>query len=130
MYKEAMKKVYPKGWGAAQYFIYPAPYAVWEAILGGQPYPIRAVIDQGTNTLCAVGNSRHAYMAFQSDNLELHLTMDHFLTPTGALADYVLPATDSLERPEMSNLWGMSDSWYGREAAVQPLYERRDDYKL
>lgn len=130
MYKEAMKKVYPKGWGAAQYFIYPAPYAVWEAILGGQPYPIRAVIDQGTNTLCSVGNSRHAYRAFKSDNLELHVSMDHFLTPTGALADYVLPATDSLERPEMSNLWGMSDSWYGREAAVQPLYERRDDYQL
>ncbi len=130
LYREGMKRVYPKGWGAAQYFIYPAPYMVWEAILNGEPYPIRAVFDQGTNTLCSIGNSRHAYEAMKSDNLDLHVSMDHFLTPTGALADYVLPATDALERPHLSNLWGMGNSWYGREAAVERQHERMDDYDL
>jgi len=130
MYRDAMKKVYPKGWGATQYFIYPAPRAVWTAILEETPYPIKAVFDQGTNTLCTVGNSRLAYRAMKSDKLELHVSMDHFLTPTGALADYVLPATDALERPDMSNLWGMSDSWSGRDAAVDPQHERHDDYQL
>ena len=130
LYKEAMKKVYPKGWGAAQYFIYPAPRAVWMAILEGTPYPIKAVFDQGTNTLCSMGNSRLVYKALKSDNLELHVSMDHFLTPTGALADYVLPATDALERPDLSNLWGMSNSYFGREAAVESIYERHDDYQL
>ncbi|MBM3132012.1 MAG: molybdopterin oxidoreductase, partial [Chloroflexi bacterium] len=130
LYKEAMKRVYPKGWGAAQYFIYPSPHACWEAILTEKPYPIKAVFDQGTNTLCSIGSARHAYEAFKSENLELHISMDHFLTPTGALADYVLPATDALEHPTLSNLWGMTGSEFGREAAAEPLYERRDDYQL
>ncbi len=130
LYAEALKRVYPKGWGAAQYFIYPSPYFVWEAILTGEPYPIKAVFGQGTNTLCSIGNSKHAYTAFKSSNLELHVNMDHFLTPTGALADYVLPATDALERPTLTNDWGMMGSEFGRGAAVKPQYERKDDYQL
>jgi len=131
LYKEAMKKVYPKGWGAQQYFIFPGPYAVWEAILKGNPYPIKAVFDQGTNTLCSTGNSKHAYQAFKSDNLELHVSMDHFLTPTGALADYVLPATDALERVHLTHMWGvLGNQWCAREAAVEPEHERKDDYQL
>jgi len=130
MYREAMKKVYPQGWGAAQYCIYPAPYHVWTAILEEDPYAIKAVISQGTNTLCSMGNSRHAYEALKSDNLGLHVAMDHFMTPTAAISDYVLPATDALERPNMINMWGMSNAYIGREAAVSPLHERRDDYQL
>jgi anaerobic selenocysteine-containing dehydrogenase len=130
LFREAMSKVYPKGWGAAQYFIYPGPYDVWNAILEGKPYPIKAVFDQGTNTLCSIGNSRHAHQAFKSEALELHVSMDHFLTPTGALADYVLPATDALERPHMNNMWGMGNDWFGREAVLTPEQERRDDYQL
>jgi len=130
LYREAMKNVYPKGWGAAQYFIYPSPHTVWGSILTEKPYPIKAVFDQGTNPLCSMGSARHVYEAFKSDNLELHVSMDHFLTPTGALADYVLPATDALEHPTLTNLWGMTGAEFGREAVVEPLHERRDDYQL
>ncbi len=130
LYKEAMKRVYPKGWGAAQYFIYPSPHAVWEAILTGKPYPIKAAFVQGTNTLCSMGDARHAYQALKSKNMELLVFMDHFLNPTGALADYVLPATDALERPTLTNNWGMTGSVHGREAVVPPLHERKDDYQL
>ncbi len=130
LYREAMKNVHPEGWGAAQYFIYPSPHACWESILTEKPYPIKAVFDQATNTLCSIGDARHAYDAFKSDNLELHVSMDHFLTPTGALADYVLPATDAMEHPTITNLWGLTGSEFGREAVVEPMYERKDDYQL
>ncbi len=130
LYREAMKRVYPKGWGAQQYFIYPSPHACWEAILTEKPYPIKAVFDQGTNPLCSMGSARHVYDAFKSDNLQLHVSMDHFLTPTGAIADYVLPATDAMEHPTLTNLWGMTGSEFAREAAVEPMYERKDDYQL
>ena len=130
LYRQAMKRVCPQGWGGQQYFIYPSPHAVWQAILTGKPYPIKAVFDQGTNTLCSMGNARHAYEAFKSDNLELHVSMDHFMTPTGALADYVLPATDALEHPTLTNMWGLQGSEFGREAASGPLYDRHDDYQL
>lgn len=130
LFKEGMKRVYPKGWGASQYFVYPMPYAVWEAILTGKPYPIKALLTVATNTLCSMGGARHVYEAFKSDRLELHVVMEHFLTPTAAMADYVLPATDGLERPGFSNNWGMVGEEYGRMAAVEPEGERRDVYQL
>ncbi|MCX6000835.1 MAG: molybdopterin-dependent oxidoreductase, partial [Chloroflexi bacterium] len=108
-FRKRMAKVNPKGWGASQYMVYPAPTSVLTAILEGQPYPIKAVIAQGTNPLCSMGHSRRAYRALKSENLDLHVSMDHFMTPTAALADYVLPATDALERPNLGNMWGMSD---------------------
>lgn len=130
LFKEAMKSVYPKGWGASQYFVYPIPYAVWEAILTGKPYPIKALLTAATNTLCSMGGARHVYEAFKSDRLELHVVMEHFLTPTAAMADYVLPSTDGLERPCFSNNWGMIGEEYGRLAAIEPEDERRDIYQL
>ena len=130
LYREAMRKAHPNGWGAAQYMIYPAAHAVWDAISSGTPYPIRALIVQGTNPICSMGNTRAVHRALHSDNLELHVSMDHFMTPTAALADYVLPATDALERPNMLNMWGMSNFYMARDAAVAPQHGRRDDYQL
>jgi len=130
LYRKAMKKVYPKGYGGAQYFIYPGPHYLWTGILEGQPYQLKAVFDQGTNSLCCLGNGKLIYQAFKSDNLSLHVSMDHFLTPTGALADYVLPATDALERDNLSNYWGLGNTFFGREKVTEPLYERKDDYLL
>jgi anaerobic selenocysteine-containing dehydrogenase len=65
-----------------------------------------------------------------SDELELSVNMDHWLTPSGALADYVLPATDGLERPLLNNMWGFGDSYAAAPRIVPPRYERRDDYQL
>ncbi len=130
LFKEGMKRVYPKGWGAQQYFVYPMPYSFWEAILTGKPYPIKAVITMATNPLLSMGGAKHVYDAFKSDNLELHVVMEHFLTPTAAMADYVLPATDALERPNYANNWGMRGEEYGRLAAIEPEGERHDVYQL
>jgi anaerobic selenocysteine-containing dehydrogenase len=56
--------------------------------------------------------------------------MDHWMTPGGELADYVLPASDGLERPLLSNMWGFSDNFSAAKRIVEPTYERRDDYQL
>lgn len=130
LFRKAMGKIYPKGCGPAHYMVYPGPSYVWSAILEEKPYPIKAVFTQGTNTLCALANGKRIYRAFKSENLDLHVAMDHFMTPTAQLADYVLPATDGLERPDLGNLWGFSNTYLSRERAVDPLYERRDDYQL
>lgn len=132
LFREAMAKVHPKGVGPASYMIYPAPTCVWSAILDEDPYPIRAVITQGTNALVAFANSRRIHRALTSDKLELHVVMDHFMTPTAELADYVLPATDALERANIlgSAMWGFGNVYSAVAAAVQRSYERRDDYDL
>ena len=76
------------------------------------------------------GGSRLAHKAFTSEALELLVVMDHWMTPTAQLADYVLPATGSLERPELSMRWGFTRMFSTGQQAVPPLFERRDDYDL
>ena len=50
------------------------------------------------------------------------------MTPSAQLADYVLPSTDNLEKPDLDNMWGMGNIFHARENAFEPLYERKDDY--
>jgi anaerobic selenocysteine-containing dehydrogenase len=130
LFREAMAKVHPKGPGPAAYMVYPAPTCVWSAILEEDPYPIKAIITQGTNTLVALPNARRIYQALKSDNLQLHVVMDHWMTPTAQLADYVLPASDGLERPNIGGMWGFGNPVSSAPRVVSPRYERRDDYQL
>src|SRR5581483_6295492 len=129
-YREAMAKVNPLGPGAAIYMMCVAPQCLWSAILDEDPYPIRALITQGTNAMVALANSRRIHEALVSDKLELSVNMDHWMTPGAQLADYVLPATDALERPLLGAMWGFGNSYEAAHSIVQPLYERRDDYEL
>jgi thiosulfate reductase / polysulfide reductase chain A len=129
-YREAMAKVDPLGPGAAVYLMCTAPQATWNAIIDEDPYPIKALITQGGNSLVALANSRRIYQALTSDNLELSVNMDHWMTPGAQLADYVLPATDGMERPMLGGMWGLNNNYEAAFRIVQPCYERRDDYQL
>ncbi len=128
VFRDAMAKVYPKGFGAAHYMLFPASWAMWRGILDGKPYPIKAVCSQGSNTLVNISDAPRTYKALKSKNLELHFAMDLTMQPTAALADYVLPAAGWLERPNLRTDWGFSNLYQCTEAAVEPLHERRDDY--
>ena len=101
-----------------------------DLVIEGDTYPIRAIIVQNGEPLVNYGGSRLAYEAFTSEELELLVVMDHWLTPTAQLADYVLPATDFLERPELSMRWGFTRMFSVGQQSVAPLFERRDDYDL
>ncbi|MBI5894684.1 MAG: molybdopterin-dependent oxidoreductase [Desulfobacterales bacterium] len=130
MFKEAQGKVFPKGAGYCHYFLYPGSRYIWSAILEEDPYPLKAVILHNSNPLVVLGNGKRIYQAMKSPNLELLVCMDRWMTPSAQLADYVLPAADALERPQLDNTWGFFGGFFGREKAVEPLYERREDYEL
>jgi anaerobic selenocysteine-containing dehydrogenase len=55
-----------------------------------EPYKIRALLVFGNNPLVSVANSTEVYDALRK--LELLVVSELFMTPTAALADYVLPA--------------------------------------
>lgn len=129
-YRKAMAKVHPLGAGPTIYNVVVAPSAIPGAVLEGKPYPIKAWILQGGNPHVALGDSRKLHEALLSDNLELSVNMDHWMTPAAQLADYVLPATDGLERPLVNNMWGFADSFTAAKRITDPTYERRDDYQL
>lgn len=64
--------------------------ALFKAMRTGEPYKIRALLVFGNNTLTTVANSREVYESLKA--LELLVVTDLFMTPTAAMADYVLPA--------------------------------------
>ena len=104
-------------------------YDVFTAILEGRPYPVRAVLNFGSNTVMSTGDSRRAREAFCA--LELAVATELFMTPTAELCNYVLPATSFLEMANLTTGFrhrpeGKVHLQY-RPAAVAPLAERRSD---
>lgn len=102
------------------------PNLVWQAMLTGEPYPIRALVVMGSNPLLTQADSRLIYQALKS--LDLLVTLEYFKTPTAMLADYILPAAGGLERPLFQTHAGIANIAYGGDQAVEPYYERRTDF--
>jgi anaerobic selenocysteine-containing dehydrogenase len=75
--------------------------ALFRAMDEGEPYRVRALLVFGNNPLLTVANSRKVMRAL--NKLELLTVSDLFMTPTAAMADYVLPAAFW---PEVEHLMG------------------------
>jgi anaerobic selenocysteine-containing dehydrogenase len=105
---------------------------IYTAILDGRPYPVKAVLNFGSNTVMSNADSARARQAFVA--LEFAVATEQFMTPTAELCDYVLPATSFLE---MANLTTGFDHrpeakahLQYRAAVVPPLGERRSDTSI
>ena len=102
----------------------------WNAMITGEPYPVKAVILQAHNALVAGPNTRKVYQALKA--VDLSVVMDYWMTPTAMLADYVLPAANCFER-ETCVYGGSGDPGnfvVAGEPAVAPLFERKPDYEF
>jgi len=109
-------------------FLAPTPL-IWRAILTEKPYPVKAVIDWSSNPMIWAPNTKLVHEASLSPNLELHVTCDHYMTPTAALSDYVFPiASKTLEQPIMANGEDTMIHWSLGEQVVKPLGERKGDF--
>ncbi len=72
------------------------------AIRTEKPYPIKAFLNFGNNTLATYANAKQAYDALL--RLDFLSVMDLYMTPTAELADIVLPAASWLEVDEVVGL--------------------------
>ena len=129
---EAMRTYHEETYGvpfptAAHNFVAVQPL-FWKAILEKDPYPVTAMITWGSNVMLNGGDVHTMYRALKSPNLELHVAMEHFMTPTALLADYVLPIASKLEKPMCATHEDFAPTIACSEAAVAPLGERRGDY--
>jgi anaerobic selenocysteine-containing dehydrogenase len=68
---------------------------VLDAMIEGNPHPVRAGYVQGSNPLLSYPNAKKTYQALMG--LDFLAVSDMFLTPTAALADIVLPSVTYLE---------------------------------
>ncbi len=130
---EILNEIHQRWWGAPYPLVWslitPAPL-LWRAILTGKPYPIKALITWFSNPMLWAPNTKLVYKALKSPNLELHVVLEYFMTPTAALADYVLPAASWLERPMCSTICGHRPFVRGGARAIKPIGERRTDFEF
>ena len=70
--------------------------SLWETMATGRPYPIKAALIFGSNAVVSYSNTQRVREALAQ--LEFLVVADLFLTPTGQLADLILPASSWLER--------------------------------
>jgi anaerobic selenocysteine-containing dehydrogenase len=93
------------------------PKMVWDAILTGQPYPVKAVQLHGSNPIITRANANEVYKALTQ--VEFMVVSDFFLTPTAELADIVLPASTWLEMNYIGSFWMRHGYIFPRRKIVQ-----------
>jgi anaerobic selenocysteine-containing dehydrogenase len=106
-----------------------ASYDIFTAVLEGRPYPVKALLNFGTNPVMSSGDSRRAREAYCA--VEFSVAVDLFMTPTAELCDYVLPATSFLEMANLTTGFrhraNVANHLQYRSAVVPPMAERRSD---
>ncbi len=89
-----------------------------QAMREGVPYPVKAFLVFGNNTLTTYANAKEAYESLLK--LDLLVVADLFMTPTAELADIVLPAASW---PELTTLAGLptvaANVIFAQQKAVQ-----------
>ena len=104
------------------------PARVWEAAITGEPYRVTALFCNAANPMVTYADT--ALVKEALEHMELVVDLNYLITPTGQMADYILPAASAVERPAFQAQGGVSDFCYGGPAAVSPLYERKEDYQI
>lgn len=98
----------------------------WDAVLSGEPYPVKALMLVGTNPLLTSSDPLRGEEALKT--LEYSVAIDLFMTPTAQLTDLVLPAASWLEQDDVADLhfiWCVA-----ARQKVAEIGECRDDKQI
>jgi cysteine desulfurase NifS len=99
--------------------------ALPDAVLDGQPYPVRDLIVLGGSIITSWPNPRRWEETFA--HLDMLVTIDRQLTADAAWADWVLPATTMYE---VDSYQTYGPIFRLRERVIEPLGEARNDYRI
>jgi len=89
---------------------------------------IEALIVYNSNPVAVAPESPKVVAGFQREDL-VTVVLEHFMTDTADLADYVLPATTQLEHLDIHTSYGHTDVLVN-EPAVAPLGEARSNTRI
>ncbi|MDR1184758.1 MAG: molybdopterin-dependent oxidoreductase, partial [Coriobacteriales bacterium] len=103
-----------------------SPTLMWDAVLKGDPYPVTAMICWSSNPLAWCADTKRVYEALKA--LKLLVVVEYWKTPTAALADYIIPACDSLERPCYTTCEDANDFSVCGDRGSTPVGDRHMDY--
>jgi anaerobic selenocysteine-containing dehydrogenase len=103
------------------------PKKAWDAIVTGQPYPLKAGILCGSNPVVTRANAKEAYEALKK--IEFLAVIDFFLTPTAELADIFLPSGTWLEQNHVADNWKRHGYVLARQKCAE-IGECWQDHKI
>ena len=103
------------------------PKCVWDAILTGKPYPVKAGYLVGSNPVISRANAREVYDGLSK--LDFLAVSDFFMTPTAELADIFLPAGTWLEQDHVSENWKFHGYVLAKQKVVE-IGECWQDHKI
>jgi anaerobic selenocysteine-containing dehydrogenase len=103
--------------------------SILRAIIEEKPYPVKALFNIGCNPLLSLANTEKVYEALKK--VQLSVVSDLFMTPTGQLADYVLPAASYFEKNRLIDTNGVNP-WGNvmTQKVVEPIGESRDEFEF
>jgi anaerobic selenocysteine-containing dehydrogenase len=105
---------------------------VYDAIITGQPYPIKAMVLFGTDPLLGHGDPLRGKAAVEA--LDFYVHVDTIINPSAMFADLILPAATCWEREALMPSFEMAEdtlNWAQlRPAVVKPLHESRSDVEI
>ncbi len=94
------------------------PSEVFRAMADGDPYPVKAFITLGNNTLLSYPNQHQIHRGLLAQ--DLIVAHEIFMTPTAMLADYVLPGDVFSERNHVADSWAWGNRLTLSEAVADP----------
>jgi anaerobic selenocysteine-containing dehydrogenase len=105
---------------------------VYDAILTGKPYPVRAAVLFGTDPLLGHGEPLRGKAALEA--LDFYVHVDTTINPSANFADLILPATTCWEREALLPSFEIAEdtvNWCQlRPAVVKPVGESRPEAKI
>lgn len=105
---------------------------VYDAILSGKPYPIKAMVLFGSDPLLGHGDPLRGKAALEA--LDFYIHVDTTLNPSAHFADLVLPATTCWEREALlpfSEIAENTMNWAQlRPAVAKPVGESRPETEI
>jgi anaerobic selenocysteine-containing dehydrogenase len=100
---------------------------IGDALLQADP-PIEALIVYNSNPVAVAPESPKVVAGFQREDL-FTVVLEHFMTDTADLADYVLPATTQLEHLDVHTSYGHTDVLINHPA-IAPLGEAKPNTQI
>ncbi len=143
LYEDLPSEVMERRIGADKYLwskmfnVYPSTHtpSLWDAIIHGKPYPIKAMFVTAANPALIQADSNVVQEALRK--LEFLAVADMFMTPTAELADIVLPACNFFEKTRCAMYETHADHWWNEPSrialspkVVEPLWESWSDWKI
>jgi anaerobic selenocysteine-containing dehydrogenase len=101
---------------------------IGDALLNTQAPPIEAVVVYNSNPVAVAPESAKVAQGFAREDL-FTVVLEHFMTDTADMADYVLPATTQLEHWDLHTSYGHTDVLLN-QPAIAPVGQAKSNAQI